>query len=350
MGLEVVANYRASLVSGKGRRGFSFTEILFAVMILGIGFIMVAAMFPVAIKQTQSTTEDVGAAHLAAAANDALQNLATNDNFPTGFLSTYTTPVPNSNLTSLATCVWTFHDFRLRTDPNFASLNNNGGKYPSNPFVNDRMWQAVSGNMILPVDPRYGWVAMYRRDIVLSGGVYVPAAFAQVTIIGVHVRNHATYDRFRDLTQFAGGDPEATLEPHVMFANLIQGPDVGKPAFIRFDLNKGRQRDAARLAEGMFVVISDDGRGPVQSQDSFNGYVLKLGSLRPDLGGSSVTQPTYELLPGYDLPMSNPPPLQLRNATVLVAGRGDTDPTNPNSPFDGPIQDIAVYKTFLRIQ
>src|SRR6478752_1573982 len=41
------------------RRAFSFAEILFAVMILGIGFIMVAAMFPVAIRQTQSTVEDV---------------------------------------------------------------------------------------------------------------------------------------------------------------------------------------------------------------------------------------------------------------------------------------------------
>src|SRR5579859_5626454 len=43
--------------------GFSFTEILFAIMILGIGFIMVAAMFPVAIQQTEnSNQETVGAA------------------------------------------------------------------------------------------------------------------------------------------------------------------------------------------------------------------------------------------------------------------------------------------------
>ena len=33
-------------------------EILFAVMILGIGFIMVAAMFPAALKQTQGNVEE----------------------------------------------------------------------------------------------------------------------------------------------------------------------------------------------------------------------------------------------------------------------------------------------------
>ncbi len=37
------------------RRGFAFTEVLFAVMVLGLGFIMIAAMFPVTISQTQAT-------------------------------------------------------------------------------------------------------------------------------------------------------------------------------------------------------------------------------------------------------------------------------------------------------
>src|SRR5689334_12002195 len=55
------AEYVPELKSRAGRPcngacgGFTFTEILFALMILGIGFIMVAAMFPVAIRQTQQT-------------------------------------------------------------------------------------------------------------------------------------------------------------------------------------------------------------------------------------------------------------------------------------------------------
>ncbi len=47
------------------RHGFSFVEILFAVMILGIGFIMVAAMFPVAIKQTDEAIQETTTANAA---------------------------------------------------------------------------------------------------------------------------------------------------------------------------------------------------------------------------------------------------------------------------------------------
>src|SRR4051794_22937892 len=38
--------------------GFSFVEVLFAVMILGVGFIMVAAVFPVAIQQAQNASDE----------------------------------------------------------------------------------------------------------------------------------------------------------------------------------------------------------------------------------------------------------------------------------------------------
>ena len=44
------------------RCGFTLTEIMFAVIILGIGFIMVAAIFPVALQQAKTTTEEVTAA------------------------------------------------------------------------------------------------------------------------------------------------------------------------------------------------------------------------------------------------------------------------------------------------
>src|ERR1700722_9619763 len=62
------------------RRGFSFVEILFAVMILGIGFILIAGVFPVAINQTQAngdetiaaTTARQGAAVIASMANTSI--------------------------------------------------------------------------------------------------------------------------------------------------------------------------------------------------------------------------------------------------------------------------------------
>ena len=42
----------------RGRRGFSFVEVMFAIVILGVGFIMIAAIFPVAVVQTRSTIDD----------------------------------------------------------------------------------------------------------------------------------------------------------------------------------------------------------------------------------------------------------------------------------------------------
>src|SRR3954447_1513032 len=68
--------------SRRPRRGFAFTEILFAVMILALGFIMIAAMFPVTIRQTQSTVEETSGAHLAKGAVDYLQSIASDDMFP----------------------------------------------------------------------------------------------------------------------------------------------------------------------------------------------------------------------------------------------------------------------------
>src|SRR6476620_7624896 len=64
------------------RPAFAFTEILFAVMVLALGFIMIAAMFPVTIRQTQSTVEETNGAHLAKGAVDYLQNIASEDLFP----------------------------------------------------------------------------------------------------------------------------------------------------------------------------------------------------------------------------------------------------------------------------
>src|SRR5213080_4751112 len=48
-----------TMIDARRRRtGFTFLEVLFAVMILGIGMIMVAAMFPAGIRQTQANVED----------------------------------------------------------------------------------------------------------------------------------------------------------------------------------------------------------------------------------------------------------------------------------------------------
>lgn len=82
------------------RRAFSIVEVLFAVMILGIGFILVAAMFPVAIQQTQATVDETRCRFVAqngvAAVTMAFRNLPAVDktaenqigNYARGFAAT----------------------------------------------------------------------------------------------------------------------------------------------------------------------------------------------------------------------------------------------------------------------
>ena len=50
------------------RGGFTFTEVLFAVLILGIGFIMIAGIFPVSLQQTRLNQEETAGAQIAMAA------------------------------------------------------------------------------------------------------------------------------------------------------------------------------------------------------------------------------------------------------------------------------------------
>src|SRR5688500_12107880 len=58
------------------RRGFSFAEVMCAVIIWGIGFIMVAALFPVAIQQTKLTVDESAAASIARGAVPIVEQLA----------------------------------------------------------------------------------------------------------------------------------------------------------------------------------------------------------------------------------------------------------------------------------
>src|SRR3954470_8053424 len=77
----------------RSRRGFTFTEVMFAVILLGIGFIMLAGIFPVAIQQTQTNVEESTGANVArSAAHYMEESLTVDDVPPTGNLDTSPTP------------------------------------------------------------------------------------------------------------------------------------------------------------------------------------------------------------------------------------------------------------------
>lgn len=124
------------------RQGFSFVEVLFAILILGVGLIMIAAMFPVAIRQTQATMEEtVG------------RTVAVNG-------STYVGAVT--------------------TGKNLPSTGGTVKKLPAD------LWDQVKGNMICSSDRRYAWVALYQRASDTS-------PTASIFVLALQCRNQPTY-------------------------------------------------------------------------------------------------------------------------------------------------------------
>jgi hypothetical protein len=129
---------------------------------------------------------------------------------------------------------------------------------------------------------------------------------------------------------------------------------------IVFDNTAGDNR-VNRVGPGAFVVVSDDELGtsnvaayqPYAGQ--FNGHVFRLGNFRPDLSTAQLA--IYEMAPGYDAfpdPGINPNLIEIRNAQVLVVGRAYANAAKPKNggstlQFDGPVQDIAVYVTYIRV-
>src|SRR4051812_22366812 len=135
------------------RRGFTFTEVMFAVILLGIGFIMLAGMFPVAIQQTQTTVQESISSTLVQIATRSMEQSLTDADVPPTF--------------------GRFLRLTQRFD-NAGNLQDDIG-----------LWQKLRGGFILQQDTRFAWTALYRRN---RGD-----NFAQVIIFACQARNYSNY-------------------------------------------------------------------------------------------------------------------------------------------------------------
>lgn len=318
------------------RAGFNFSEVLFAVMILGIGFIMIAAIFPVALQQTRQTGEEVVASTSARSGVNFMEQVGTAPlvtNLPTILPHTVSPYVPPKNAPTdydllppaagatsgipvkLPGRVFSFRDDRI--------VDSNGA---FDPVTRDRLWAQISSNLVLPSDNRLAWVCMYKRGATFtnvdirnkphkhSDPVFDPTdptirqvdvhpdGFIQVFVISVQMRNRSVYDG-RDLHRYAAGVaqsgvnatnlPPATLEPRVVYVKLIEGDgtrgmataDPRDQLWFYGNVNgTGAPVDVDAADEGAFIVISDDQfQGAVSppsatSNGRSNGRIYRLGS------------------------------------------------------------------------
>jgi hypothetical protein len=222
-------------------RGFSFTEILFAIMILGIGFIMVAAMFPVAIHQTEtSRQETVGAAiarggvgYVQQMANVKFRQIPTGDDlcvlrptivFPSTVGGTvwddqdlYNATKPGTMihleqaLPSAWTATGTTGTYIIQGEVwDFTPVNTNyfgnepvaavNGIGVSSPItLSSLLTSMASENMVQAADQKFAWIAFYKRDMIMTvtAGAAAPsfsyAPTAQVIVVATQVRNKSNY-------------------------------------------------------------------------------------------------------------------------------------------------------------
>jgi len=302
-----------------GRRGFSFVEVLFAVMILGIGFILIAGVFPVAIAQTQSNgDETVGAA----VARNAVR---------------YLESVPVSRL--------------FPTDPNGAMyFDNDVHVFGPDSDHDQALWEYIKGNVIQPDDTRYGWVAFYRRgvEIPVSAGPAVPAGYAQVIVIACRNRIGGVYDTKvpkaaetnLDLGKTGSWTPYPNLGGKQITATFNYGTTPDAPDVVAVDSSSGQH---LAMAPGTFIVLGHDGGAP---PNTANGWVVRAGNQAVDSNDNPI-QNQWELLPGNDFKNTTYRPTAGSSVRAYIVGQG-VDPSD--NTFKGGAQDVAVYTTFIQLQ
>jgi hypothetical protein len=351
----------------KNRRpGFSFTEILFAVMILAIGFIMVAAVFPVAIKQTEETVEETTGSSVAKGGASFMQRIAIDD---------ATISTANAIVSSSVYFPPTSGKVVAYTGPSqtFLSPSNQPVAVGSNPF-----W-----HLILPSDNRFAFVPFYCR---VAG-----ASYAQVTVIAVQCRNAPTFVP-ADLmyngtsTTYSSGSSIPNLQGREMTATFINNHGAA-PDTITFSADSisgfaspfpaiASADYRACIAEGAYVIIADDsqcqletvpaGANPKLPGVSICGYVYRVGN--------NISGTQWELAPGSDMQNGRYSPATTCTAAayvngvpnyttstlasgspsptvrVFVVGRGYSTPTSPSATaMSGPAMDIGAFSSFVSI-
>ena len=349
------------------RRGFSFTEILFAVMILGIGFIMIAAMFPVAIRQTEATNQETIGASVGRGAFGYGEQIAgtlvfyknppkyipqtssilaptfINTNSPTSGITVATGQPP----VTIPGEVWSFNETAIGAAPlrdNYGdvypvysqSLTPGTTSYPHPQFL----WNVASQNLFVPGDTRFGWVGMYKRDLIVSSpdpnAPPTASPYAQLIMIAVQAQSAQAFSLASDLTR--SGSYPATLEP-ARLTGVITWSNTG--SVITFNSS---DPNLQRVGEGAYVVISDDGFQTGDPKHVFNGRIFRIG-----VPGTSAT--AWQLAPGNNLTASDISLLNTKpaapniTAQVLVVGRPLDSKGNPT----GGVQDVAAYSTFVQI-
>lgn len=293
--------------------GFSFVEILFAVMILGIGLILIAALFPVSIRQAATAADETTAATVAWNAMNVIRETLTDDEL---------TPGGTSGQSGV---VRSFRDPQAKGLPSLRAPPS--GRPQGQPV--DWIWRRVSSEMVYGPDRRFAWIGFYRRDISNNW-----APYAQLIVIVARSPEGRAFDS-NDVT----GAPFATLQPRPVTFNLTSdGAGSKVDQIVEFSAGA---KDMA--APGSFLVIAHDkSRGSpdeVVPGDFLSGRVYRIGNRlegdRWELAPESVYRP--QQFTGHE----RPAPAGSSGAEGFIIGRSS----------DGDeAMDLAAFSMFIAVR
>lgn len=369
------------------RAGYSFPEVMFAVVVLGIGFIMLAAVFPVAVRQTKLTSDENRAMAIARGVSGMMGKIAEGSDAPDyefyawAFDEDRRESDTQNNVTTFAK----WNNPRVAPDvlplhvgnsifpatgenkPWFTEPQKNGGLtwypprprpspaiYPGNvvPIFTRKGWDAIRGNTITDNDPRFGWVVLYRRD---GDPNLPPSTWAdnmQLFVIVTVARNRPIFAIGPDSTDQMQAWVDATQTkdvplPHSL-ANLYprfvqvkvindykaKQPSDG-PGVDVLQVNAPVYGQSEALVEGSYVIMRDQ----TNAKNTTRGRVYQIGS--------KVSGNEWELLPGNDLVDSR----ETSNGWEIgyVVGAERTLDRSGKQIFSGPSQDIYFYTSIVPI-
>jgi type II secretory pathway pseudopilin PulG len=312
--------------------GFTFIEVLFAVILLGIGFIMIAAVFPVAIQQTSVVSDETQATAITRDAIKKIQAVADQPGASAMFPSTL-----------------------LPSGPSIASFPVPGGS------VTNALMTAIGSDIYSTADHRFGWVGFYRRDSATS-------PYAQIYIVALENPNFPNYlNPAPAPNQTTISAPVPPPIPPSIYntvpppAPQIQAQFNTDPAgnwWVQLSYSSG----TANGATGAYVLIANGvyaGRFVRLGNQVPATIVAAASGLNPQSGGPNPQN--FYLQPGWDFSaadaaLNNPstigtPQVWMIGAAPLL-NYTNTNASSQNDysgPFSGPNQDIGVASAFIRI-
>jgi hypothetical protein len=262
---------------------------MFAVVILGIGFILVAAIFPVAIQQSQATNEESSAAAIARIAASAIAAQAST--IPNPNVPTPTSGLPIADPSQTVQTIPLFPPTVKNYVPgnfNIAPTSSSSGQVSVPPravFVplTGARYEAIKGNTILPSDPRYAWTAFYSRE---NGS-------SQMTLIVIAMasRQHPVYNPLVDTVS------TVTASTAVTQRYFVTAP----PANIPNTQGTSICPDVITLSGGSAAEGWTVGTSTAAAAAQISG---KPAGRYYTLGRQLSTASSFELMPGGDMSLT----------------------------------------------